>query len=99
MQWRAVDPSMMMAGQEQLNPCPILERAATVDSTELVNSPKNLRPFRWNSFFKYELPILLRAANTRVPDKNSPSPKGGVLSCLPANIHPTAQQEATNILV
>ena len=32
---------------------------------------------RCNSRFTYELPILLRAANARVPDKNSPSAIGG----------------------
>ena len=45
-------PLMMIAGQKQLNPCPTLERAATVDSTEVVNSSRNLRASRWNSFFK-----------------------------------------------
>ena len=70
-------PPMTMAGQKQLNPCPILERAATVDSTEFVNSSKKFRASRWNSRFEYEVLILLRAANTRVPDKNSPSAIGG----------------------
>ena len=65
-------PPMMIAGQKQLNPCPIFERATTVDNTEVVNSSKNLRASRWNSRCKYELPILLRAANTRVPARNSP---------------------------
>ena len=70
-------PPMMIAGQKQLNPCPIMEQAATVDSTELVNSSRSLRASRWNSLFKYELPIFLRAASTRLPDKNSASAIGG----------------------
>ena len=45
-------PPMMIAGQKQLSPCPTLERAGTVDSTEVVNSSRNLRASRWNSFFK-----------------------------------------------
>ena len=69
----------MIAGQKQLNPCPISEPAATVDITEVVNSSENLRASRWNSRFKYELPILLRTANTRVPARNSPSAIGGNL--------------------
>ena len=63
--------TMTIAGQKQLNPCPIMEQAATVDNTEFVKSSRNLRASGWNSRFKYELPILLRAAITRVPDKNS----------------------------
>ena len=70
-------PPMTIAGKKQLNPCPILEWAATVDSTEFVNCSRNLRASRWNSRFKYKLPVLLRAANTRVPDKNSSSVIGG----------------------
>ena len=70
---------MMIAGQKQLNPCPIFERAATVDSTEVVDSSKKLRASQWNSRFKYELPILLRAVNTRVVASNSPSAIGGNL--------------------
>ena len=31
---------MTIAGQNQLNPCPVLERSATVDSTEFVNSSR-----------------------------------------------------------
>ena len=69
----------MIAGQKQLNPCPIFDRAATVDSTQVVNSSKDLRASRWNSRFKYYLPILLRAANTRVPARNSPLALGGNL--------------------
>ena len=38
--------------QKQLSPCQALERAATMDSTEVVNSSTNLRASRWNSFFK-----------------------------------------------
>ena len=72
-----LSPPIRIAGQKQLKPCPILERAATVDSTDVVNSSTNLRASRWNPFFKYELPILLRAANTRVPARNSSSAKGG----------------------
>ena len=81
MQWRMIAPTpppMIIAGQK-LNPCPIFERAARVDSTEVVNSSKTLRASRWNSRFKYELPILLRAAITRVPARNSPSAIGGNL--------------------
>ena len=48
---------MMIAGQKQLNPSPILERAATAESSEFVNSSKNLRRSRWNSRFKCELAI------------------------------------------
>ena len=91
-------PPMMIAGQKQLNHGPILERAATVDSTEFVNSSRNIRASLWNSLFKYELPILLRAANTRVPDKDSPSAIWEIVSDLPAHIVPTAPQEATKIL-
>ena len=91
-------PPMTIAGQKQLNPCPIMERAATVDSTDFVNSPRNLRASLWNSRFKYELPILLRAANTRVPDKNSPSAIGETFSDLPAHTVPTGPREATKIL-
>ena len=65
-------PPLLIAGQKQLSPCPTLERAATVDSTEVLNSSRNLRASRWTLFFKLELPNLLWAANTRVPDKNSP---------------------------
>ena len=79
MQWRMIVYSDDDRRQKQLNPCPIFERAATVDNTEVVNSSKNLRASRWNSPCKYELPILLRAANTRVPDRNSPSATGGNL--------------------
>ena len=38
---------MMIAGPEQLNLCPILERAAMVDSTELVISSRNLQVSRF----------------------------------------------------
>ena len=75
-------PPMMIAGQKQLKPCPIFERTATVESTEVVNCSKKLRASRWNSRLKYELPILLRAANTRVPARNSPSGNGGNLEWL-----------------
>ena len=51
---------MMIAGQKQLNPCPISKRAATVDSTEFVKSSRNPRASRWNCSFKYEFPVLLR---------------------------------------
>ena len=68
---------MKMAGQKQLKPCPILERAATVHSTDLVNSSRNLRASRRNHLFKDELPILLIDANPRVPAKNSSSPIRG----------------------
>ena len=67
---------MMIAGQKQLNPCPIWERAATVDSTEFLNYSRNLRASRWNFRFNYELPIELGAASTRVPDRNSSSANG-----------------------
>ena len=77
-----LSPPMIIAGQKQLSPHPTLERAATVDSTEVVNSSRNPRASRWNSFFKSELTILLRAANTRVPDKNSPSAIAGNLEWL-----------------
>ena len=70
---------MMIAGQKQPNLCPIFERAATVDRTKVVISSKNLRASRWNSRFKYEFLILLRAANTRVPARNSQSAIGGNL--------------------
>ena len=78
-QWRMIVSPEMVAGQKQLNPCPIFERAATVDNTEVVNSSENLRASRWNFRFKYELPMLFRAANTRVPDRNCPSAIGGNL--------------------
>ena len=93
-----LSPPMTIAGGKQLNPCPILERAATVDSTEFVNSFRNLQASRWNSRFKYELPIFLRAANTRVPDKNSPTAISETLNYLPAHTVPTTPQEATKIL-
>ena len=60
---------MTIAGQEQLNPCPILERAAAVHSREFGKPSRNLRASRRNSLFKYNLPIFLRAANTRVAEK------------------------------
>ena len=47
-----LSPPMMITGQKQLSPCPTLEGAATVDSTEVVNSSRNLRASRWNSFFR-----------------------------------------------
>ena len=65
---------MTIAGQKQLNPCPILERAATVDSTEFVNSPEIYgHPFGT----LVSNTNLLRAANTRVANKNAPSAIGG----------------------
>ena len=70
---------MIIAGRKQLNLCPILERAATVENTEFVNSSRNLWASRRKSLFKFELPILLTAANTRLPDKNSSSEIGGIL--------------------
>ena len=51
-------PPMIIAGKIQLNPCPILERAATVESTEFVISSRCLRVSRWNSLFDDELPIF-----------------------------------------
>ena len=47
------------------------------DSTEFVNSSRTLQWSRSNSRVKYELPILLSAANTRVPARNSSSAIGG----------------------
>ena len=79
MQWRLIVSSDNDRWTETAQPCPIFERAATVDSTEVVNCFKNLGASRWNSSLKYELPILLRAANTRVPARNSPSAIGGNL--------------------
>ena len=35
---------------KKLNPCPTLERVATVENTEFVNSSRILRASRWNSF-------------------------------------------------
>ena len=86
----------MIAGQKHLKPCPIFERAATVDSTEVINSSKNLRASRWNSRFKYELAILLRAANTRVSARNSPLEE--TWSDLATYSHPTAPLEAMKTL-
>ena len=45
-QTRMIVHPMMTAGQKQFSPCPTLERAATVDSTEVVNSSRNLRASR-----------------------------------------------------
>ena len=41
-----LSPPMMIAGQKQLSFCQTLERAATVESTEVVNSSRNLRSSR-----------------------------------------------------
>ena len=54
-------PPMMIAVQKQLKPWPILERAATVDNTELVNYSRNLRASRWNSFFQIGTPNLIES--------------------------------------
>ena len=51
-------PPMMITGQKQPNSCQILERAPTVDSTEVVNSSGKLRASRWNFFFQKETPNL-----------------------------------------
>ena len=46
-------PPMTIAGQKQLFPRPILDRAVTVEITEFVTSCRYCRAFRWNPFFKY----------------------------------------------
>ena len=91
-------PPLMIAGQNQLNPLPVWERAATVDSTEFVSSCRNLWASRWNSLLKFKLPILLRAANARVPDKHAPSATGEISGYLPIPIVPNAPQGAKKIL-
>ena len=94
-----LSPPMMIAGQKQLKPCPIFERAATTESTEVVNCSKKLRASRWNSRLKHELPILLRAANTRVLARNSPSWIGGNLEWLGNTYSSIAPQAAKRIPV
>ena len=92
-------PPMMIAGQKQLKPCPIFERAATVESTEVVNCSKKLRASRWNSRLKYELPILLRAANTRVPIRTPHQELGETWNDWATHTHPTVPQAAAMIPV
>ena len=43
-----LSPPVMIAGQKQLIPCPMLDRAATFDSAEFVNSSRNFRVSWWN---------------------------------------------------
>ena len=79
MQWRMVVSPDDDCWTETTQSLSNLRTAATVDSTEVVNSSKNLRASRWKTRLRYELSILLRAANTRVPARNSPSAIGGIL--------------------
>ena len=60
-------PPTTIAGQKQINPCPMTERAATVDRTQFTKSSKNRRASRRNSLCRYWLPTLPSAAITRVP--------------------------------
>ena len=53
---------------------------------------------RRNCLFKYELPILLKAANTRLAGKKIHCKLVETLSHLPAHFVPSAPQEATKIL-
>ena len=43
-------PPTTIAGQKQLKPCPMTERAATVDRTQMTKSSRNRRASRRNSF-------------------------------------------------
>ena len=45
-------PPTTIAGQKQLKPCPMTERAATVDRTQLTKSSRNRPASRRNSFCK-----------------------------------------------
>ena len=63
-------PPTTIAGQKQLNPCPMTERAATVERTQFKKSSRNRRASRRNSLCRYWLPTLPNAAITRVPSRN-----------------------------
>ena len=69
-------PPTTIAGQKQLNPCPMTEREATVESTQFKKSSRNRRASRWNSFWRNWLPTLPSAAITRVPSRKCLSPIG-----------------------
>ena len=45
-----LSPPTTIAGQKQLKPCPMTERAATVDRTQFTKSSRNRRASRRNSF-------------------------------------------------
>ena len=62
-------PPTTIAGQKQLNPCPMAEREATAESTQFKKSSKNRRASRRNSFCRYWLLTLPNAAITRVPSR------------------------------
>ena len=68
-----VVPPTTIAGQKQLNPCPMTKREATVESTQLKKSSRNRRASRRNSFCRNWLPTLPNAAITRVPSRKCSS--------------------------
>ena len=83
MQWRVVVPANDDCRAKTTQPLSNHGTGSYGGQLRFVNSSRNLRASRWTFLFKYEFPILLRAANTRVPDKNSPSAIGEKFEWLP----------------